>query len=124
MIKISNVLSKIQNANLLHKDNVFIYLTKFNKNLCDLLLRQGLIKSYKLHETEIEINLKYTWDDKVLFHSFKIISKKRVRKYQKKPLNFGEKSVITVISTNLGLKTLDECFQYGVGGEVLFYIYL
>lgn len=121
---IYNLLSTIKNAHVLRKQQISIPNTKLNYNICHLLVRQGFLKSLALDNQYILITFKYAWDGSPVFRSFNILSKTRVPVYFKKPTDFGERYQITVLSTNQGIYTKDECYQLGIGGKALFAIVL
>jgi len=124
MLKIHQFLSQFQNGFRLRKSVLLVDFHKTHLELCRFFLEHGLIRSFHVKQKEgiICLEYKYTWDGKSLIKSFKVLSKKRVRHYTKKPNALGEKHRITVISTNRGLLTKDQCFLFGVGGEELFQI--
>ena len=57
---LSNLFSKIKNGYLVKKTKIIQQNTKQSKNILNILIREGLIKSYKINsKNQLEIYLKY-----------------------------------------------------------------
>ena len=125
---ISDMLTRIRNANDARHDTVDVPYSKVKKAIADILVAEGFVASADTlgegtHKT-IRITLKYEGKTKVL-QGLKRISKPGLRVYASKEelpkvLNgLG----IAIISTSKGLKTDKEARELGVGGEVLAFVW-
>jgi len=125
---ISDMLTRIRNAQAVLRKTVVIPFSVFKFNLAEILSKEGLIgeitvKGRKIRKT-INIELKYK-ENKPLIKSIKRISKQGQRIYIKKdelkPIRQGYG--ITIISTSNGLMTNKEAQKNRLGGEVICEIY-
>jgi len=92
---ISDMLTRIRNANLIKNENVFVLNTKTNQRIGELLTKQGYIESIKKasHNVNlIEIKLKYNNNSKKpCINNLKRLSSPGLRiycSYKKNPKNF------------------------------------
>lgn len=121
---ISDMLTRIRNANLLKHTNVKIPSTKISKKIAQILQNEGFIYNIQQSETNLIIKLKYIENIPVI-SGIKRVSKQGLRQYfspKKRPMylgNFG----IAVITTSQGLMTNVKACNLGIGGEILFYIW-
>ena len=72
---ISDVLTRIRNANLRKKARVFIPFTKISYQICQLLDKQGFIKSFKIYKKEPSKTNKFT---KIILLNLKYIKQKKL----------------------------------------------
>ena len=72
---ISDVLTRIRNANLRKKARVFIPFTKISYQICQILDKQGFIKSFKIYKREPSKTNKFT---KIILLNLKYIRQKRL----------------------------------------------
>ncbi len=121
---ISDMLTRIRNAQAVLHQTVSIPFSKLKMNLAEILEKEGLIgkvstQGRKTNKT-IEISLKYVKDQPAI-NNIRRISKPGRRVYIKKdeirPIRQG--FGMTVISTSNGLMTNKEARKKGLGGEVL-----
>ncbi len=131
---ISDMLTRIRNANLANKPTVSAPTTHINKKICGILEREGFIESFQVsnqNQNELFINLKYrsrqkfqmfpNGDRKPCITNLKRISKPGLRVYANhkdipKILNgMG----ILILSTSKGLMTDREARIHGIGGELI-----
>ena len=126
---ISDMLTRIRNANLIKQDIVFILNTKTNQRISKILKKQGYIESIKIPSNildSIEIKLKYNGNlKKPCINNLKRLSSPGLRiysSYKKIPRILNGMGTI-IISTSKGLMTDHEARMNKIGGEVLFSIW-
>nr|YP_011006138.1 30S ribosomal protein S8 [Dictyotopsis propagulifera]WAM63142.1 30S ribosomal protein S8 [Dictyotopsis propagulifera] len=127
---ISDMLTRIRNANLVRHRVVQINKTKLTLSIAEILKDEGYISNFE----EIELSKKYylllslkyyTQKRRPLIIGLKRISKPGLRIYVNKrnlPIvinNLG----IAILSTSKGILTNNKAKKLGVGGEVLCYIW-
>lgn len=127
---ISDMLTRIRNANLAKHQIVQVPSTKINRSIISVLKEEGFI--YKFEEISkkfrkyLLISLKYKGGNKKpVITSLKRISKPGLRVYanhREIPYVLGGIG-IAVISTSQGVMTDKSARHYGLGGEVLCYIW-
>ena len=124
---ISDMLTRIRNANLIKNENVFVLNTKTNQRIGELLKKQGYIESIqKSSNNLIEIKLKYSNNSKKpCINNLKRLSSPGLRiycSYKKIPRILNGMGTI-IISTSKGLMTDNEARTNKIGGEILFSIW-
>lgn len=126
---ISDMLTRIRNANLIKSESVFVLNTKTNQRIGELLKKQGYIESIKILSNNfnlIEIKLKYNSNSKKpCITNLKRLSSPGLRiysSYKKIPRIFNGMGTI-IISTSKGLMTDNEARINKIGGEILFSIW-
>jgi small subunit ribosomal protein S8 len=126
---ISDMLTRIRNANLIKNENVFVLNTKTNQRIGELLKKQGYIDSIKISSNnfnQIEIKLKYNSNlKKPCITNLKRLSSPGLRIYSsyKKIPRFLNGMGTIIISTSKGLMTDHEARINKIGGEILFSIW-
>ena len=129
---ISDMLTRIRNANLVAKPTVLIANTKINKKICEILQQEGFIAGFSVFEenkNELIINLKYKKtglvsngaSGKPCITNLKRISKPGLRIYSNHkeiPKILGGLGII-IISTSKGLMTDKEARNSHLGGELI-----
>ncbi|MBD3310910.1 MAG: 30S ribosomal protein S8 [Candidatus Magasanikbacteria bacterium] len=124
---IADMLTRIRNAQMVHKSFVEIPFSNLKKNIAEILSREGYLDSVEvLGESRkiIKIGLKYK-DKKPYISDLQRVSKPGHRVYKKSDeipyiLNgYGT----AVISTSFGLMTDKEARSKKVGGEVICSVY-
>lgn len=126
---ISDMLTRIRNANLIKNENVFVLNTKTNQRIGELLKKQGYIESIQISSNSfnlIEIKLKYNSNSKKpCITNLKRLSSPGLRiysSYKKIPRILNGMGTI-IISTSKGLMTDHEARINKIGGEILFSIW-
>nr|YP_009122101.1 30S ribosomal protein S8 [Choreocolax polysiphoniae]AJH65859.1 30S ribosomal protein S8 [Choreocolax polysiphoniae] len=127
---ISNMLTKIRNANLAKHRIVQIPTTNIVKNIIKILKEEGFVYYFKEKKKKINnsilVLLKYKKkNQQSIITELKIISKPGLRvytSYKKLPKVLGGIG-IAIISTSKGIMTDKNARQFRLGGEVLFYIW-
>ena len=127
---ISDMLTRIRNANLAKHQIVQIPSTKVTRNIADLLLAEGFIQSFEELKNGLKssllISLKYTGKERAPFIT-KITRASRpgLRLYsssKKMPRILGGFGTV-IVSTSKGLMTDKKAREEGIGGELLCYIW-
>ncbi len=126
---VADYLTRIRNAISAKHTKVDIPFSGLKEEITKLLLDYRYIKSYiKIDDGKqglIRIYLKYDEDEKSIISALKKVSRPGLRKYVKSDEiprvlnNLG----IAILSTSKGVLTDREAREYGVGGEVLCYIW-
>jgi len=126
---IADLLTRIRNANLAHREIVEIPASKIKKSIAEILKSEGFIRDVEYIEDNkqgvIRVFLKYGEERNRVITGIKRISKPGLRKYAKsdslpKVLNgLG----IAIISTSVGVITDKEARSKQIGGEVLAYVW-
>ena len=129
---ISDMLTRIRNANLAYKTTVAISKTKTHEKICEILERESFIEKFypnPSNDNEIIIDLKYQKNTargfgalgKPCITNLKRISKPGLRVYtnhKEIPKILGGIGII-ILSTSRGLMTDREARLSRVGGELL-----
>jgi small subunit ribosomal protein S8 len=129
---ISDMLTRIRNANLAYKTTVSVSKTKTHQNLCEILEKEGFIEKFSssdTNENELIIHLKYQKNisiglgglGKPCITNLKRISKPGLRiytNYKEIPKVLGGIGII-ILSTSRGLMTDRQARVSRVGGELL-----
>ena len=130
---ISDMLTRIRNANLAGHTEVFVPLSKLKLGIAGILKKKNFVE--KISETEIEgrkhicIELKYIRDEKgkksPYMQGLSRVSRQGQRIYAGKAVLPVVKSGygFSVVSTSKGLMTDKEARDKKMGGEVLCYIW-
>ncbi|NLC16999.1 MAG: 30S ribosomal protein S8 [Clostridiales bacterium] len=126
---IADFLTRIRNALTAKHTSVEIPASKIKKQIADILVEEGYVKSAKLEgegkDAKIIIELKYGPKYERVLTNLQRISKPGLRVYCSykeipKVLNgLG----IAILSTSKGIMTDKKARQYKVGGEVLAYVW-
>lgn len=126
---ISDMLTRIRNANLIKNKNVCVLNTKTNQRIGELLKKQGYIESIQISSDNInliEIKLKYNNNSKKpCITNLKRLSSPGLRiysSYKNIPRILNGMGTI-IISTSKGLMTDHEARVNKIGGEILFSIW-
>jgi len=124
---ISDMLTRIRNALLVHKPEVVVPHSQLKARLADLLVREGYLQSVEVVEDpnkSLRLQLRYE-DGQAAIRNLKRISKPGRRVYVKS----GDLPKVlsglglAVISTSTGLMTNREAKEKHLGGEVICEIY-
>ena len=126
---IGDTLTRIRNAIMARHDSVLIPMSKMKLAICRILKEEGFVNDYEVvkgkpHRT-IKIQLRYMDDNKPAISGLKRISKPGLRVYTQKkeiPRVYGGLG-ISILSTSTGLRTGQQAWRQGSGGEILCYIW-
>jgi small subunit ribosomal protein S8 len=127
---ISDMLTRVRNANMVKHQIVEIPFTKMSNNLAIILKEEGFIEDFEIYEENsrkfILISMKYKGTERLpVISKIKRVSKPGLRIYSNKnslPNILGNLGV-AIISTSQGLMTNIKARKLGIGGEVLCYIW-
>nr|YP_009106275.1 ribosomal protein S8 [Interfilum terricola]AIT95137.1 ribosomal protein S8 [Interfilum terricola] len=119
---ISDMLTRIRNANLVKSQNVFLPITRISQQLCQILEKEGFINSYQVTSSGITIRLKYIGrEKKPCITNLRRISKPGLRvytNYKEIPLILNGMGIV-ILSTPSGLMTDRDARNKKLGGEIL-----
>jgi small subunit ribosomal protein S8 len=126
---IADMLTRIRNALMVRHDNVLVPASKIKLAIARILKEEGFIIDYEVVKgkphREIKIQLRYFDENKPAISGLKRVSKPGLRVYvQKKeiPRVYGGLG-IAIVSTPKGLRTGQEAWRQGAGGELLCYVW-
>ncbi len=126
---IADMLTRIRNGNSAKHESVDVPASKMKKEIAEILLKEGFIKSYDVIDDgvqgTIKVDLKYGRNDERIISGIKRISKPGLRVYAKGteiPRVLGGLG-IAIISTSNGVLTDKEARNQGIGGEVICYVW-
>jgi small subunit ribosomal protein S8 len=127
---LSDMLTRIRNANQAFKEKVDIPYSKIKLEVARILSEEGFVRNYKVVEEKgkpqvIRLALKYGDRKERILSDLQRVSTPGRRVYQDKfsiPRPRGGMGV-AVVSTSKGVVTDKQARKMGVGGEVLCYIY-
>nr|YP_009106677.1 ribosomal protein S8 [Pseudochloris wilhelmii]AIT95541.1 ribosomal protein S8 [Pseudochloris wilhelmii] len=129
---ISDMLTRIRNANIAYQTNVSITKTKINERICEILEKEGFIETFSVspvEATHLQISLKYHHrtpygsggGKQPCITNLKRISKPGLRiytNYKEIPKILGGMGIV-IISTSRGLMTDREARHARLGGELI-----
>ncbi|MCF0149991.1 MAG: 30S ribosomal protein S8 [Firmicutes bacterium] len=126
---VADMLTRIRNANIAGHASVEIPASKLKKNIAEILLKEGYIKSFEIVEGDVQntikIQMKYAGDKTRVITGIQRVSKPGLKVYVKAdevPKVLGGLG-IAIISTSNGLITDKEARKLNVGGEVICYVW-
>ncbi len=127
---ISDMLTRLRNANLAKHQIVEVPATKMTRNIASILLEEGFIQNFEeigeTFNTQLLVSLKYKGKTRQpIITALKRVSKPGLRVYANRkelPRVLGGLG-IAVISTSQGVMTDNKARHQGLGGEVLCYVW-
>ena len=125
----ADLLTRIRNANSAKHDTVDIPASNLKKNICQILVDEGYIKSFTVIEDGkqgvIKVTLKYTDSKTPVITGLRRVSKPSLRIYSdvENMPKIMKGLGIAIISTSKGVMTDRQARKEHVGGEVLAYIW-
>lgn len=127
---ISDMLTRIRNANMVKHQIVQIPATKMSSAIAKILKDEGFIEDFESYTEDnknyLLISLKYTGKSRQpVITTIKRVSKPGLRVYSnsKKLPKILDDLGIAIISTSKGVMTNLKARELGIGGEVLCYIW-
>lgn len=127
---ISDMLTRIRNANMVKHQIVQIPATKMSLAIAEILKEEGFIEDFESYEENkrkyLLISLKYIGKArKPVIWKLERVSKPGLRVYSssKKLPKVLDNLGIAIISTSRGIMTNLKAKELGIGGEVLCYIW-
>ena len=127
---ISDMLTRLRNANLAKHQIVEVPSTKMTRNIANILLEEGFIQSFeeigKDFNGQLLLSLKYKGKNRQpVITALRRVSKPGLRVYANRkelPRVLGGLG-IAVMSTSQGVMTDSKARHQGLGGEVLCYVW-
>ena len=127
---ISDMLTRIRNANAAMKDDVTMPSSKQKVALAEILKREGYISDFQVVDNagpvkQLKVGLKYSDDRQRTISGIKRVSTPGLRVYRaatEVPRVLGGLGV-AVLCTSQGLMTDREARQRNVGGEVMCFVW-
>ena len=126
---IADMLTRIRNALMVRHDSVIVPSSKLKLAVAKILKEEGFISDYEVVKgqphREIRIRLRYMEGNQPAISGLKRISKPGLRVYVEKkeiPRVYGGLGV-AIISTSKGLRTGQQAWRQGSGGELLCYVW-
>jgi small subunit ribosomal protein S8 len=126
---IGDMLTRIRNANLVCKEELFLPVSKTNEAILKILAAEGFIGGYAREGEGVEqafrVRLKYGAKRERTITGLKRVSKPGRRVYSacdELPRVLGGLG-IAIVSTSRGVMTDREAVRRGVGGEILAYVW-
>jgi len=126
---IADMLTRIRNALMVRHDSVIVPSSKLKLAVAKILKEEGFISDYEIVKgqphKEIRIRLRYMEGNQPAISGLKRISKPGLRVYVEKkeiPRVYGGLGV-AIISTSKGLRTGQQAWRQGSGGELLCYVW-
>jgi small subunit ribosomal protein S8 len=127
---ISDMLTRIRNANMVKHQIVQIPATKMSKAITDILKSEGFIEDFESYSENnreyLLLSLKYTGKSRTpVICNIQRVSKPGLRVYanSKKLPKVLDNLGIAIMSTSKGVMTNIKAKELGIGGEVLCYIW-
>lgn len=126
---IADMLTRIRNALMVRHDSVLMPASKIKLSIAKILKEEGFITDYEVVKgkphREIKIRLRYMDNNKPAISGLKRVSKPGLRVYVEKkeiPRVYGGLGV-AIVSTSSGLRTGQQAWRQGAGGELLCYVW-
>ena len=127
---IADMLTRIRNANSAKHPTVDIPASNLKKQIAQILLDEGYIKSFKVIEDDkkqgtIRVTLKYTDSRAQVITGLRRVSKPGLRIYSNcKDMPKVMKGLgIAIVSTSKGIMTDKKARENNVGGEILAFVW-
>ena len=127
---ISDILTRIRNANMIKHQIVQIPATKMSKAIVMILKDEGFIENFEIYSENIYqyllLSLKYKGQSRTrVINKIKRVSKPGLRVYtnSKTLPTVLDGLGIAIISTSKGVMTNNKAEELGIGGEILCYIW-
>ncbi len=126
---IADMLTRIRNANAAKHASVDIPASNIKKQIAQILLDEGYIKSFKVIDDNkqgiIRVTLKYTDTKAQVITGLRRVSKPGLRIYSNcKDMPKVMKGLgIAIVSTSKGIMTDRKARELNVGGEILAFIW-
>ena len=123
---ISDMLTRIRNANRVHFKHGDVLMSKTNANIASVLKKAGYIEGFEIkkdarQQPVLKILLKYPDTKKTVITDIQRVSRPGCRVYRKSaeiPKVMGGLG-IAIVSTSRGVMTDQEAREANIGGEVL-----
>ncbi len=122
---IADMLTRIRNALMARHDQVLVPSSRMKLSIARILKEEGFISDYEVLRGKphrvIKIHLKYNDNTRPVISGLERVSKPGLRVYVQQneiPRVYGGLG-IAIVSTSRGVKTGQQAWRLGVGGELL-----
>jgi len=126
---IADMLTRVRNAIMAKHDHVLVPASRMKLSIARILKEEGFINDYEVVRGKphrvIKIQLKYSDHNQPVISGLERVSKPGLRVYlQRKEISrvYGGLG-IAIISTSKGVKTGQQAWRQGIGGELLCYVW-
>ncbi|MFQ5997116.1 MAG: 30S ribosomal protein S8 [Dehalococcoidales bacterium] len=126
---IADMLNRVRNAIMAKHDFVLVPASRMKLSIARILKEEGFINDYEVVRGKphrvIKIQLKYSDHNQPVISGLERVSKPGLRVYvqQKEiPRVYGGLG-IAIVSTSKGVKTGQQAWRQGIGGELLCYVW-
>jgi small subunit ribosomal protein S8 len=126
---IADMLTRIRNAIMVRHESVLVPASRMKLAIAKILKEEGFITNFEVARGKlprsIKLQLRYMENNKPAISGLRRISKPGLRVYvQKKeiPRVYGGLG-ISILSTSAGIKTGQQAWRQGTGGEILCYVW-
>ena len=126
---IADMLTRMRNAIMVRHDYVLVPASRMKLSIARILKEEGFVNNYEVlrgkPERVIKVYLKYYDDSQSAISGLERISKPGLRVYtQRKEITRVHGGLgIAIISTSKGIRTGQQAWRMGVGGELLCYVW-
>ena len=126
---IADFITRIRNAQMASHTQVDVPYSHIKKAIAVVLKKNGFIKNFMVYKDSkqdvLQIDLKYTQQQKPLINTIRLVSKPSLRKYvgveQIPQVRSGYG--LSILSTSKGVMSGEEAKKHNVGGEVLIQVW-
>jgi len=126
---IADMLTRIRNAIMARHNDVLVPASRMKLSIARILKEEGFINDCEVlkgrQDRVIKVSLKYYDDNQPAISGLERVSKPGLRVYAQQseiPRVYGGLG-IAIISTSKGVRTGQQAWQSGVGGELLCYVW-
>ena len=126
---IADMLTRIRNAVMVRHDSALIPASRMKLAIARILKEEGFIRDYEVLKVKthraIKLHLKYGDRNEPVLSGLERVSKSGLRVYvgcKEIPRVFGGLG-IAIVSTSKGVKTGQQAWRQGLGGELLCYVW-
>ncbi|MFC1981776.1 30S ribosomal protein S8 [Chloroflexota bacterium] len=126
---IADMLTRIRNAIMARHDSTLIPASRMKFSIAKILKEEGFINDYEVTKGKLErvikIHLRYYDGHQPAIYGLERVSKPGLRVYaqQKEIPRVYNGLGIAILSTSNGVKTGQEAWRMGIGGELLCYVW-
>jgi|SRR5690554_3127040 len=120
-------ITNIRNAALAKLGHAVVGYSLINTRILSILIKEGVIQGFQIKEGEIIVSLLNSEIARRKLRDIRVVSKPSKQIYAKLRVlrevqaKLGASiNCLTFVSTNLGIVTIEEAIERGLGGEVLF----
>ena len=126
---IADMLTRIRNATMARHDSTLVPASRMKLSIAKILKEEGFINDYEVTrgkpERVIKIHIRYYDDNQPAISGLERVSKPGLRVYAQQkeiPRVYGGLG-IAILSTSKGVKTGQQAWRKGIGGELLCYVW-